>query len=154
MRVFVGEMNRYAKALGMENTGFNNPHGLADNKNKSSAADIGKIACIAMQDPIIKQIVCKTTYECKGRNVNGKERKYTWTNTHRLLDKGFSGIKTGWTPAADSCLAASYEKDGMFLIIIVVACTPIDIRWTEVPMLTLWAVNRLERMMEFFSTDK
>ena len=86
--------------------------------------------------------------------MNGKERKYTWTNTNRLLGKGFNGIKTGWTPAAGSCLAASYEKDGMFLVIIVVACSPIDIRWTEVPMLTLWAVNRLEKMMEFFSTDK
>ena len=48
MKYFLQEMNRYCHALGLVNTNFNNPHGLSDKNNKSSAADIGKLSCIAM----------------------------------------------------------------------------------------------------------
>ena len=41
-------MNRYARALNLENTNFANPHGLSHNNNKSTAFDIGKLAAIAM----------------------------------------------------------------------------------------------------------
>ena len=53
-------MNRYARALGLESTNFANPHGLSHKNNKSTAADIGKLACIAMQDPIVRDIVNKS----------------------------------------------------------------------------------------------
>jgi len=53
-------MNRYARALGLESTNFANPHGLSHKNNKSTAADIGKLSCIAMQDPIVRDIVNKS----------------------------------------------------------------------------------------------
>lgn len=48
MKYFIQEMNRYGRALGLESTNFANPHGLSHKNNKSTAADIGKLACIAM----------------------------------------------------------------------------------------------------------
>jgi len=57
-------MNRYARALGLECTNYANPHGLSHKNNKSNAADIGKLACIAMQDSMIREVVIKQTYEC------------------------------------------------------------------------------------------
>jgi D-alanyl-D-alanine carboxypeptidase len=62
-------MNRYARALGLDSTNYANPHGLSHKNNKSTAADIGKLACIAMQDPLMRQIVHKGTYTCMGKNI-------------------------------------------------------------------------------------
>jgi D-alanyl-D-alanine carboxypeptidase len=41
---FIEEMNFWAHRLGMVNTTYNNPHGLADAKNKSTARDISRLA--------------------------------------------------------------------------------------------------------------
>jgi len=57
MKYFLQEMNRYARALGLESTNYANPHGLSHKNNKSTAADIGKLTCIAMQDPLVREIV-------------------------------------------------------------------------------------------------
>ena len=57
MKYFVQEMNRYARALGLESTNFSNPHGLSDSNNKSTASNVGKLSCIAMQDPIFREVV-------------------------------------------------------------------------------------------------
>ena len=147
-------MNRYARALGLESTNFANPHGLSHKNNKSTAADIGKLACIAMQDPIVRDIVNKSTYECKGRDIYDEPREYVWTNTNKLLGKGFNGVKTGVTPAAGPCLAASFEKDSLHLIIIVMNTKTMDNRWVEVPKLTLWAINRLNKLCEYFAENQ
>jgi D-alanyl-D-alanine carboxypeptidase (penicillin-binding protein 5/6) len=40
IRPFVDEMNVQAKRLGMRETSYNNPHGLGDIQNKSTARDI------------------------------------------------------------------------------------------------------------------
>lgn len=40
VRTFIDEMNTYAKRLGMKDTTYNNPHGLGDIQNKSTARDI------------------------------------------------------------------------------------------------------------------
>ena len=57
MKYFLQEMNRYARALGLESTNYANPHGLSHKNNKSTAADIGKLSCIVMQDPLVREIV-------------------------------------------------------------------------------------------------
>ena len=69
MKYFIQEMNRYARALGLESTNFANPHGLSHKYNKSTAADIGKLSCIAMQDPLLREIVIKSHYSCKGKDI-------------------------------------------------------------------------------------
>ena len=146
-------MNRYARAIGMENTTYNNPHGLGDKNNKSTAADLGKLACVCMQDPIFRDLTSRRIYKCQGINVKGnevKERNYSWWNNNELLGRGFNGVKTGWTPNAGSCHAASYEKDGLHLIIILIDCKDKKVRFVEAPKLTLWAVNRLNKFCEFF----
>jgi serine-type D-Ala-D-Ala carboxypeptidase (penicillin-binding protein 5/6) len=153
MKYFIQEMNRYGRALGLESTNFANPHGLSHKNNKSTAADIGKLSCIAMQDPIVRDIVNKSTYECKGKDIYDEPREYLWTNTNKLLGKGFNGLKTGVTPAAGPCLAASFEKDSLHLIVIVMNTKTMDNRWVEVPKLTLWAINRLNKLCEYFAEN-
>lgn len=70
------------------------------------------------------------------------------------MGKGFNGLKTGITPAAGPCLAASFEKDSLHLIIILMNTKTMDNRWVEVPKLTLWAINRLNKMCEYFAENQ
>ena len=154
MKYFLQEMNRYARALGLESTNYANPHGLSHKNNKSTAADIGKLACIVMQDPLVREIVLQKHYTCTGRDLQDEPREFQWTNTNKLLGKGFNGVKTGVTPAAGPCLAASFEKDSLHLVIVVMNTKTMDNRWVEVPKLTLWAINRLNKMCEYFAENQ
>ena len=154
MDLFIYEMNRNAKGLGLNQTNFANPHGLSHWNNKSTAADVGKLACIAMKDPYIRDIVNKSKYECQGKDFFNETVEYTWISTNKLLGKGFNGLKTGVTKAAGPCLAASYEKDNLHLVIILMHTETRDNRWHEVPKLTLWAMNRLNKLCEHFRNNK
>jgi len=154
IKYFIQEMNRYARALGLESTNYANPHGLSHKNNKSTAYDQGKIACIAMQEPLIREVVIKQNYECTAKDAYDDDKVFHWTNTNKLLGKGFNGIKTGVTPAAGPCLAASFEKDSLHLVVIVLQTKTMDNRWVEVPKLTLWAINRLNKLCEYFTENK
>ena len=147
-------MNRYARALGLESTNYAKPHGLSHKNNKSTAADIGRLSCITMQDPIFREIVMRTHYQCQGRDIQDETRDFHWSNTNKLLGKGFNGCKTGVTPAAGPCLSASFEKDSLHLIVVVMNTKTMDNRWVEVPKLTLWAINRLNKMCEYFAENQ
>lgn len=103
---------------------------------------------------MMREIVNKQTYECKGKDIYDEERDFGWTNTNKLLGKGFNGLKTGVTPAAGPCLAASFEKESLHLVIIVMNTKTMDNRWVEVPKLTLWAINRLNKLCEYFSENQ
>ena len=51
-------MNKLAYGLGLKMSSFSNSHGLSDKSNKSSANDLGKLACIAIkQYPLLKTII-------------------------------------------------------------------------------------------------
>lgn len=107
-RYFIQEMNRYARALKLENTVYANPHGLSNINNKSTAVDQGRLGAIVMQDSYIREIVNKQEYECEGLDGKGRPKTFNWKNSNKLLKKGFNGIKTGVTPAAGPCMATSF----------------------------------------------
>ena len=65
---------------------------------------------------------------------------------------GKYGIKTGITPSAGPCLAASYEKNDLHLIIVIIAAKTVDHRFVEVPRLALWTINRLNRLTEYYAS--
>ena len=69
----------------------------------------------------------------------------TWTNTNKMLWKGWNGVKTGITPNAGPCLAATVnksfaEKDYEFLVILG-GCKSMEQRWEEVNELVEWALS-------------
>ena len=68
-------------------------------------------------------------------------------NTNRLLGiDGITGTKTGITEAAGPCLSCSFEKDGNFIIVVLLQCKSMDSRWEEAQMLIDWAVQRRQLM--------
>lgn len=147
-------MNRYARAFGLESTNFANAHGLGNSNNRSTAADIGKLSCISMQDPIMRDVCSKVRYECIGRDQYDQPKEFIWKSGNSLLSKGFNGVKPGWTPAAGPCVASSFEKDNLHLIIVVINTKTKDSRWVEVPKLALWAINRLQKLTSYFAENQ
>jgi D-alanyl-D-alanine carboxypeptidase len=61
-RKFCQKMNSVASLLKMTGTNYNNPHGLCDKANKSTASDQARISSIAMKVPILKEIVAKKAH--------------------------------------------------------------------------------------------
>ena len=143
--LFIREMNKTAKLLGLECTNYANPHGLQHVKNKSTAKDVGLLACSALKDPIFAEIVNTQEYSCYVLQswTQAPYRKMKWSNTNRLLDMGWEGVKTGITMTAGPCLCASTRRQGTLLIVTVLGSKSMDRRWVEVPKLGKWALARL-----------
>ena len=50
-------------------------------------------------------------------------------------------------------MAASFEKEHLHLITILINCKTNANRWVEIPKLTLWAINRLNKLCEYFAEN-
>src|SRR5208282_2278572 len=118
LRLFVAEMNRRAKRLGLEKTSFLDPNGLE--RNESSAGDMAALTWHAMQDKRFREYVKTPLRQCEVVGPKGEKRTVTWKNTNRLLgSEGFDGVKTGTTRAAGACLIASAHRGSDHLIVVV-----------------------------------
>ena len=73
-----------------------------------------------------------------------------WHNSNRLLTvPGFSGVKTGITNTAGSCLSVYYDNglsgdEHARLITVVLGSRNIEYRWKDTRRLTLWASEVLK----------
>lgn len=110
---FVAEMNRVAKALGLSQFNFKNPHGLAEEGSNSCALDAARLAAAAMSDSRFAAIVACKEYETK---LGG--RRVIWENTNTYLGDTrlapgnvVDGVKTGITPGAQACLVLHAQTD-------------------------------------------
>jgi D-alanyl-D-alanine carboxypeptidase (penicillin-binding protein 5/6) len=103
---FVALMNAKARALGLADTHFVRPDGLDVAGHVSSARDVTKLARVAMQRPVIREIVRHRTAEAGGRTL------YTWND---LLGRfpGLIGVKTGHTTAAGWSQVAAARGRGL-----------------------------------------
>lgn len=108
---FVSMMNEKAKALGMENTHFANATGLDAQEHYSTARDIALMSAALLNYPD----VTKYTTVWMDSLRDGTTQL---VNTNKLVRfyKGTTGLKTGTTDGAGSCLSASAERDGLSLI--------------------------------------
>ena len=129
---FVKIMNEKAKELGAYNTNFANPHGLHDVNHYTTAADLALITQYAMKNETFRKIVETTRYEIKTTNKKDEPRYFTTlnkllyntTNNQIYVDGTYispyyeyaTGAKTGYTPEAGNCLAATATKNGTELI--------------------------------------
>lgn len=113
---FVKLMNKKAKFLGMNNTIFNNPHGLDEvTKNYSTAYDMAILSSYASKIPFY-QLVTGTKYY----NVQTKIKSYAWTNRNKLIFMypNFKTGKTGYTPSAGKTFVSTASKDNLNLTIV------------------------------------
>ena len=111
---FVRQMNQKAKSLGMKETVFKNCNGLDEEGHVTSAYDVA-----VMSRELLKH---KKILEYSGIWMDElRAGKTQIVNTNKLLKtyKGITGLKTGTTSQAGSCISATAERDGLSLIAVV-----------------------------------
>lgn len=97
----------------MGRSSWANPHGLSNCNNLSTAEDVAKLAMHCMKNAKFREIVGTKFYNCayfqerEGAIEKGWQK---WENTNKMLWQGWDGIKTGVTPNAGPCLAASTTR--------------------------------------------
>lgn len=109
VEAFCARMNEQARALGMQNTHFENPNGLDGEGQFSTARDLAKLAAAAMENETFRTVVSSRSYCAEG---------WSFTNHNKLLWRveGCDGVKTGYTKKAGRILVGSAVRDGRRLI--------------------------------------
>lgn len=113
---FADLMNQKADSLGLEESHFENAHGLDEEGHYSTAYDLAVLAAEAMRFDVFRDVVGSTYTQVE---VNGE--LWNLANTNPMLPwyDGATGIKTGTTPGSGMSLAASAERNGHELIAVV-----------------------------------
>ena len=130
---FVALMNERAKELGMDKTNFTNPTGAHDERHYTTALDMAKLVRVAMQNETFAEIVKAQSYSIPATEKSHTARKITNRNhfVSNLLRNDYyykysTGIKTGYSVEAKSCIAASAEKNSMSLMALVFGAETVD----------------------------
>lgn len=108
---FARMMTQRARALGMPNTTFRNPHGLTQNGHLSTARDMATLGRRLFFDhPEYYNLFSRQKTVAMGRTIRNTNR--------RLLAayRGADGIKTGYTRAAGFNLVASAQRGDKHVI--------------------------------------
>lgn len=114
---FVSKMNERAKELGMNDTVFKNCNGLDEEGHLTSAYDVALMSCeLIRHEKIFEYSSIWIDYLRNGETQI--------VNTNKLLKsyKGITGLKTGTTSQAGSCMSATAQREGLSLVAVVLGC--------------------------------
>ncbi|ACR70099.1 serine-type D-Ala-D-Ala carboxypeptidase [Edwardsiella ictaluri] len=136
---FVGLMNSYVKALGLQNTHFETVHGLDAPGQFSSARDMALIGQALIRDVPHEYAIYKEK-EFTYNNIRQTNRNGLLWDTSMNVD----GIKTGHTASAGYNLVASATEGNMRLISAVMGGRTFKGRETESKKLLTWGFRFFE----------
>ena len=134
---FVEKMNEKGKELGLENTHFTNPAGFDDDRHYTTAADLAKLAQIALSKKYFAKIVGT-------RGITVSDVDYTYfhelKNVNELLGRipGVAGVKTGFTQTAGEILVTEVKKNGQSVLFVLLKSRD---RFGETKTLIDWVFN-------------
>ncbi|BAC13298.1 D-alanyl-D-alanine carboxypeptidase (penicilin binding protein) [Oceanobacillus iheyensis HTE831] len=117
VREFSKEMTEFfEEKAGIENTNFDNPHGLFDDNHYTTAEDLAKITKYAMQNEKFVKL-----FGMKSVDWESKTWETTILNHHRMVKgeipyDGVTGGKNGYVSRSGFTLVTTAEQDGMNLI--------------------------------------
>lgn len=141
---FVQEMNAQAKVLGMSGTNFANPDGIHSDSHYTTYQDLALLGTLVLNDPVILKYAGTAQM-----SVSPDSGTLNWKNTNELVDPNSqyycayaTGLKTGQTPMAGSCLLSSFEYRGRTLLIGVFGCPEPEDRFPDTLQLFTQAVRQ------------
>ncbi len=136
---FVEQMNARAQELGMTDTTFVNPTGLDAEGHVSTAWDIALMSRELLRHPKVTEY---TTIWMDSL----RDGKTALTNTNKLVRfyEGCTGLKTGTTDGAGSCLSASATRDGLSLIAVSMGSTTSEDRFASCRTLLNYGFSAFE----------
>ena len=123
---FISMMNERASQLGMNDTVFKDCVGDDIEGNLTSANDIAIAASELIKHP-------KITLYTSTWIDHLREGQTQIVNTNKLIKiyQGITGLKTGTTKNAGSCIAASAERDGLKLVAVVLGASDSKERYKD-----------------------
>lgn len=130
---FVDLMNEKAKELGALNTNFVNPNGLHDDNHYTTAYDLSLIARYAMANDVFREFASQSSYTIEPTNKKTEPRYLYSTNgffygndkinlNGQTIPVKYEGVicgKTGYTSNAGNCLVTLVERNGQYLLSVV-----------------------------------
>lgn len=122
---FLRQMNDKAQALGMADTTFKNCNGLDEEGHLTSAYDVA-----VMSRELIKHQKIFDYTQIWIDYVRGGQTQLVNTNKLIKTYKGITGLKTGTTGQAGSCISATAERDGVKLIAVVLGAADTKTRFS------------------------
>jgi D-alanyl-D-alanine carboxypeptidase (penicillin-binding protein 5/6) len=139
---FVGQMNRYAAALGLSDTHYANPIGLDQRGNYSSAGDLVALTRRLLAVPAFARIAAARSAEL--RSVRPPRRV---ESINELLEMApwATGVKTGHTFGARYVLVGSGRRKGVELIAAVVGTWTDEERFDDTLDLLEYGFSRYRR---------
>lgn len=138
---FVEMMNAEAKAMGLENTHFANPHGLDMENHYSSPRDLLEMGLAAMSYPEFREMA--TTVESDFPNAPDGTRR-SLSSTNLLLERypGTIGVKTGYTGRAGLVFVSGAVRDGRTLFAVVMGSEGERAHFADAETLLDWGFER------------
>lgn len=122
---FVYEMNETADELGCRHSSFQNPSGLNDETQKTTAYDMALISCAVFENETLREICSAKTYQLPS-TLNQPEgyllqMEHKLVNGEEAIDSrwDYVGGKTGYTSVAGNTLVTYVEEDGRQLVAVV-----------------------------------
>jgi D-alanyl-D-alanine carboxypeptidase (penicillin-binding protein 5/6) len=123
---FVELMNAKARALGMNHTTFRTPHGLPPASRRIAEGDLTSPRDYIILSRYLLRETDITKYAGVrerdfGASQRPADRVIKMVNHNHLLGKvaGVDGLKTGFTNGAGYCLAATAERNGRRVLVVV-----------------------------------
>jgi D-alanyl-D-alanine carboxypeptidase (penicillin-binding protein 5/6) len=123
---FVDLMNAKARALGMNHTTFRSPHGLPPANRRIAEGDLTSPRDYVILSRYLLRETDVTKYagireRDFGASQRPADRVIKMVNHNHLLGKvaGVDGLKTGFTNGAGYCLAATAERNGRRVLVVV-----------------------------------
>lgn len=123
---FVQRMNEKAQELGMKDTVFKNCNGLDEEGHVTSAYDVALMSReLIRHEKIFDYTLTWIDYVRDGQTQ--------LVNTNKLIRSynGITGLKTGTTSQAGSCITATAERDSLALIAVVLGAGSTDDRFKD-----------------------
>ena len=117
---FVVRMNQRAAELRLDDTHFADPCGHDRPGQYSTAEDLARLGEQVMQHPEYERLAGIRTLSI--RTLDGR-RRFWLSNTNALVGRydGVIGVKTGTTWRAGNCVVALAEKDGVRVLVVLLA---------------------------------
>lgn len=134
---FVMLMNAEARRLGLRDTAYRTPHGLDEPGAHSSARDVLELARLDMASPVFRALARRRVATIPGHLLET-------SNTLLSVYAGLDGVKTGHTDKAGWNLAASAERGGVRLYVILLGAPNEPIRDRDIARLLDWGFDRYQ----------
>ena len=123
---FVARMNERAGELGMEDTVFKNCNGLDEEGHLTSAYDVAVMSRALLAHEKIRDYTLTWMDSVRNGTLDR-----VFTNKLIRSYQGITGLKTGTTGQAGSCISATAQREGMELIAVVLGAESTDLRFQD-----------------------